>query len=156
MSILNNTNLLNNLLEQANALPDVVNIDSELSEQDNLIEQIQTALVGKAAGGDSSGDSGGVSTIAIAIGYGADAYYLWCEDGMTWGDLVDSKYNIAPYRYGVTSMSGFRTILSINGNYVSIMNDAYRFVSTASTSSSRVKISDMVIDGTFYPEYWDD
>lgn len=45
-------------------------LSTELTAQDNLISQIQTALIGKAAGGGSS--SGGVETCAVTFSHVSD------------------------------------------------------------------------------------
>lgn len=49
MSIKINTSSLQDLLERANALPEAVNIDSELNTQDILIAQIISQLENKAS-----------------------------------------------------------------------------------------------------------
>lgn len=46
-----NTTDLQTILETAKNLPESVNLDDEISEQDELISQIVTELSGKAAGG---------------------------------------------------------------------------------------------------------
>ncbi len=50
----NNTDL-QRLIDKANALPVAENLDSEISQQDSLIEQIAAALVGKAGGSAAAG-----------------------------------------------------------------------------------------------------
>lgn len=52
MSIKTNTADLQALLEVANNLPVAENLDSEISDQDDLIAKITAALEGKSAGGE--------------------------------------------------------------------------------------------------------
>jgi hypothetical protein len=55
--------------DEGNKVTGTFTIDSELSTQDNLISQIQAALVGKAVGGESGGSSGGstLETCTVTI-----------------------------------------------------------------------------------------
>lgn len=46
-----NNNDLQDILDGLDELPDAVNLDTEISEQDSIIVQIVAELVGKAAGG---------------------------------------------------------------------------------------------------------
>lgn len=75
----NNTDL-QSLIDKANALPDKVNIDTELATQDSLISQIATALEGKSAG--SGGASVETCTVQIsATGFPLVGYVATLFDG---------------------------------------------------------------------------
>ena len=75
----NNTDL-QALINKANALPDAVNIDAELTEQDTLISQIQAVVDSLPEAGSSSG--GSVETVTITIssiapfGVAGTLYYI--------------------------------------------------------------------------------
>lgn len=81
----NNTDL-QALINKANALPDAVNIDAELTEQDNLISQIQAVVDSLPEAGSSSGGSGGIETYTgtiVANSENSDAYILYTDKNLT-------------------------------------------------------------------------
>lgn len=71
----NNTDL-QGLLDTINALPVAENLDSVLTEQESIIDQIQAALEGKAAGGGAV-----VETCTVTITQDGIPAYVYYVDG---------------------------------------------------------------------------
>lgn len=73
---------------------EITRISTEVGTQTDLIEQIKTALNGKAVGGET-----GVSPVLInfTLTYGTSGdettVNAQAEEGMTWGEWVHSEYN---------------------------------------------------------------
>lgn len=64
------------LIDQANALPDVINIDEELNTQDDLIAQIQAAVDELPEAGSRENSSIEKATISFNASYGTVIRYI--------------------------------------------------------------------------------
>lgn len=155
MSIKNNTTSLQSLLEAVNALPEVENLDTELSTQANLISE-QDAKIAELAdilAGKAGGNSSGANIIHASFANDSSTapHAVWCEDGMTWGDYVDSKYNVIGPFLGEDYLQ-----LYISNNRIQPFGRGYHFISTDGTSSGLVNPSDKIIADFHYICYFDD
>lgn len=130
MNILSNTNLLNSLLEQANSLPDVENLDEEISaqselisEQDAKIAELAEVLAGKAGGSNNDILFAYISHSAI----NDQSYLIPFEQGMTWSDFIESRYNIC-YAIGGMSTKEFKRLQINSDNHVEWVGHRYLVV----------------------------
>lgn len=149
MSIKTNTTDLQALLEVANNLPTVENLDTELSTQDTLIADIMTALEGKTAGGGGSAEIS-ICTAFITdpkCAYGTNNTVVF-TDGMTWGDYVNSDWN----RIGIDTTGAIGTEIYLQQSSTNIIcrsNSSY-YLTTNGAWANRVNTSDEIIDGHIY------
>ena len=139
----NNADLLS-ILNAVDALPDAVNIDSELATQDALIEQIQDALSNTAKG-----------DMKIAYTYGEShqlSQLVIFSEGDTWQDFIDSKYNtMAYYADEIFPLLTIRTPGRAESGPVPWM-----VLTLDGTLATEIKLTDTIIEGYVYQFYWDD
>lgn len=149
----NNTDL-QSLINKARNLPDAVNIDDELSTQDDLIAQIQAAVDNlPEAGGNNS------TTSELKIAYVATtdtAMYsniVVFNQGMTWNDFCNSEYNIRYAKVnGSPQQKTFLCVYSDNSIW-DTDNMGYRL---ATETTDWTIGSDEIIEGNIYIMHYDD
>ena len=135
---------LQNILNMVNSLPNKVNLDSELDEQEALLDQIRSALSG----------SGDVSQVGVFTTTDTgDAKFLFIK-GMTFGEFCNSKMNVYQLDasnanhdmwFMVNKSGGCYSFLS---PYISISGD----ISEDGTYNKRV-FSDTIIQEIEYQYY---
>ena len=115
MSILNNTNKLQELMQKVNSLPTAENLDVALDAQDDLIRQIAEALQGKVLGDNNNGEStypegafrvvqqftAGKSYV-LSFSYGGTQYYLT--------DTAFNDWTVQAATLAVQQQSGYVTM----------------------------------------------
>lgn len=151
------------------------NFNSNLNSQNTLIQQIQTALEGKAAGTTSEDLDAEISEytslnaeleevinslpeaggeLCLASSYSAHLSGLQniivFQQGATWQDFINSKYNKR------ASSGGIDDFLKVSDGYVEASSLPYNFLSIDNTSAGRVLITDAILEGFHYSWYSDD
>ena len=98
MSILNNTTKLQNLMDKINTLPEAENLDEVISDQDDLISQIQDAVnsLPEAGSGGAELETCTVNITSVGGNFGS-AYgtcvYTTIENGQLKHMRVDGETN---------------------------------------------------------------
>lgn len=73
---------------------EIERITTEVGNQTDLINQIKTALEGKAVGGGSSASPTLINfTLTYGLSGNTTTVSAQAEEGMTWGEWVHSEYN---------------------------------------------------------------
>lgn len=142
----NNITNLQSLLDAVNALPEAggisENLDAELNAQTEILSEQNTKILELSEILSNKAGNNMPDIVYVTIG----ASIIWFERGMTWGDYINSKYNIL-----VDSNATHFTLVNANGN-VGVSKDDYTFVDKG---AKLVKLEDVIIP---YPEnltyYW--
>lgn len=121
-------------------------VNVEVDEQAELIEQIASALEGKAG-------SSGVNVVSASYQSSNQSipFAIWFEDGMTWEEYLNSRYNIRGYYLGEPYY-----VLFIKNNKLQPTGLSYNYMSVDGTSSGLVGFSDKIIADKHYICYFED
>lgn len=108
MSIKNNIISLQDLLDQANALPEAENLDTEISTQTELISEqdVKIAELARVLAGKASGDSSvSYDTCTVSVATIEGQLYSYCATCFD-GENIVYKYNFSDSNLGDTTITG--------------------------------------------------
>lgn len=132
-------------------------LDTELTEQSDLIAQIQS--IAESLPDAESGTGSGETAQLGRFYFGESAYpgiaaLFTFELGMTWQEFIDSEYNT--HYHSVLGALDTCSLQSSPSPYVSVTSAGDWHITLDGTMGNRVLATDTIIDGYKYATYYMD